>query len=152
VSVFTITASSACFWPFSERFVRLSYLPHPTKEPRLHTILFPPATLDPSIKSMQIVTNNTSADGMRTKLTFAALDSRPGVLGLKPQVLQLVMELLSLDSDGKDVMLAWTSASCPQSCREREITFRQFVTAGSRAVLQHIQHCHQGRNYFRRTR
>lgn len=80
---------------------------------------------------------------------FAELDSSSGVRELNPQALQVVMELLSSSSAGKDVMHAWTSTGCPENCRESEITFSQFVTAGSRGVLQRIPHCHQGGNYFR---
>jgi hypothetical protein len=75
---------------------------------------------------------------------FGELDSSPGVRELKPQVLHVVMELLSVS--------VGTSTGCPENCRESEITFSQFVTAGSLGVLQHIPHCHQGGNYFLWTR
>jgi hypothetical protein len=75
---------------------------------------------------------------------FAELDSSPGLHELKPQVLHLVMKLLSCSSAGRDV----TSTGCPENCRECEITFSQFVTAGSPGVVQRIPHCHQGGNYF----
>jgi hypothetical protein len=96
-----MTESSAYVCPSSERFVRLSTESPPTpshNEPRIHA-----ATLEPSLKSTQIVTNNNSADGTRTELTVAERVSSPGVRDLKPQELHLVVELLSRGSDGEDI-------------------------------------------------